>query len=204
MKTGGKLAAIVLALVLCAGFLPVSYAQAEQMVVTVTVEPVYDAYSETALDNGYIAVQKNRKWGFIDQSGKVIVPCVYDEVGGFFDDDGYEGEVPGALKKGKKWGLVDANGKLVVPFEYDQFWRFSDGMATVVKDRKVGYLDAMGELAIPLQFKSGNDFHGGLARVEDGDGWHIIDKTGTIVGDYNYYEAWDFRNGLAGVHTTSE
>lgn len=197
MRTGKKWAAVVLTLALSVGFLA-SFAQAVEPV-TVTVEPVYDAYGESPCANGLIAVQKNKKWGFIDKYGHVVVPCVFDEVGGFFDAADAEGEVLGAVKKGKKWGLINKNGRLVVPFEYDQFWRFSDGLATVVKDRKVGYINTAGELAIPLQFKTGNDFYSGFARVEDDNGWHVINKTGAIVGDFKYNEAWDFRNGLAGV-----
>ena len=30
---------------------------------------------------GYAAVQKDGKWGFVDEAGQCVIPCQYDEVG---------------------------------------------------------------------------------------------------------------------------
>lgn len=32
---------------------------------------------------GYAAVQKDGKWGFVDEAGQCVIPCQYDEVGDF-------------------------------------------------------------------------------------------------------------------------
>ncbi len=38
---------------------------------------------------GLAAVRLGGKWGFVDQSGKEVVPCRYDEVRDFRDGWGY-------------------------------------------------------------------------------------------------------------------
>lgn len=36
---------------------------------------------------GYAGIRQDGKWGFINSSGKLVVPCVYDYVGLFHERD---------------------------------------------------------------------------------------------------------------------
>ena len=53
---------------------------------------------------GRAGVQLGKKYGFIDKSGKEVVPPKYDWTGHF-----YEGRA--RVRLGKKYGFVDKSGK---------------------------------------------------------------------------------------------
>ena len=52
------------------------------------------------------------KYGFIDKTGKTVIPLEYDEASSFYN--GFA-----KVKKNGKWGLIDKSGKMVIPLEYD-------------------------------------------------------------------------------------
>ena len=134
-----------------------------------------------------LLAKKDGKYGFIDNTGKIVIPCEYEAAFG-----GTEGIF--ACSKNGKWGHIDSEGKITTPFLYDDAEAFGDGLANVNKDGKWGYVDTRGNLVIPCEYESEGYFLNGAAAVtktEDG-GIHgyVIDKTGNaIVGpkDYNMY-----------------
>ena len=98
----------------------------------------YDAvryYSE-----GYAAVQKDGKWGFVDEAGQCVIPCQYDEVEDFSEglaavkDADHNG-------KGEQWAYIDTKGEIQIdfyPYEATEGRRvlagqFHDGIAFVSK-----------------------------------------------------------------------
>lgn len=58
---------------------------------------------------GYIG---DYKWGYIDKTGKVVIPVEYFEAGDF--SDGL------AAVLGSWWGVIDKTGKKVLPFSYSK------------------------------------------------------------------------------------
>src|SRR5829696_9264172 len=64
-------------------------------------------------------IQVNQKFGFINRTGKVIVPPQFDNAGIFQD-----GLAPVAI--GKQWGYADKNGRLVINPQFDMADPFSD------------------------------------------------------------------------------
>jgi len=104
------------------------------------------------------AAEKNNKWGFIDNSGKAVVPLTYDEVFAFS-----EGLAP--VKLGKKLGFVDATGNLVIPASWEFVQPFHQGLAAVTDGKKYGFIDKTGKVVIPPQFAWVGNFHEGLAAV---------------------------------------
>ena len=58
---------------------------------------------------GLAGVKKNGKWGFVDYSGNIVIPFVYDEVFNFSEGFAW-------VKKEGKWGLVDKFG--ITTFDY--------------------------------------------------------------------------------------
>ena len=86
---------------------------------------------------GMAAVEKNGRWGFIDQQGREIVKPQYQDVLPY-------GESRAAVKKGNQWGFIDKHGKETVKPQYDTVWSYKDGRATVQKDGKRHALDING------------------------------------------------------------
>ena len=75
--------------------------------------------------------------GCIDKTGKEVIPCKYDHLGGF-----YEGLA--RVNLDHKWGFIDKSGKEVIPCKYDWISGFYEGLARVKLDDKYGYVDKIG------------------------------------------------------------
>ena len=61
---------------------------------------------------GLAYIKKDKKYGYIDKSGKEVIPAVYNYVSDF-------SEGVAAVEKDGKYGYIDKSGKEVVPFDYD-------------------------------------------------------------------------------------
>lgn len=124
--------------------------------------------------NGYFTVYNPelRKWGFIDTTGKLVIPCKLDDTYPF-----REGLV--RVEKDGKYGFIDTTGKLVVPCEWDDAYSFRDGLACVEKDDKWGFIDTTGELVIPCEWDSAYS-NGYIALIKNGY-LTIVDKEGNRV-----------------------
>lgn len=73
-------------------------------------------------DNGYTS---GGKWGFIDFTGKEVIPLKYDMVKDF-------SEGKAAVRIGGKWAYIDKTGKELTPFQYTEAEDFANGKASVV------------------------------------------------------------------------
>lgn len=62
-------------------------------------------------------VQKNGKWGFADRSGKVVIPCQWEDSWNFC-------EGLAAVKLEGKWGYLDMSGVVVIPCQWDKAYSF--------------------------------------------------------------------------------
>lgn len=89
---------------------------------------------------GYAAVQKDGKWGFVDEAGQCVIPCQYDEVGDFSEGLAAVKDVD-HNGKGEQWAYIDTKGEIQIdfyPYEATEGRRvlageFHDGMAFVSK-----------------------------------------------------------------------
>ena len=128
-----------------------------------------------------IRVQDEKgKWGFIDKTGKEVIPCTWMQ-----DDN-------------EKWGFIDKTGKEVIPCKWEDAKDFSEGLVSVMDTNgKYGFIDKTGKVVIPCTWQDAEDFSEGLARVMDTNGkYGFIDKTGKVVMPCTWEEAEDFSEGL--------
>jgi len=133
------------------------------------------------------------KCGFINKSGKEIIPCIYDWVDNF-------SEGLATVSLNHKKGFIDKNGKQVIPIVYDDVSHgFSEGMAAVSLNNKRKFIDKTGKEIIPCNYDWANNFSEGLAPVRLNDKWGFIDKTGKEVIPCIYRFVGDFSEGLASV-----
>ena len=58
-------------------------------------------------------VCREGKWGYIDKTGREVIPCKYDDASSF-------SEGLAKVKKSGKYGFIDKTGREVVPFIYDE------------------------------------------------------------------------------------
>lgn len=201
-----KLLSLALALALCLGLTVPAFA-AELKIVQAPVPTVeeyegknyrvstnefHDGLSKLWLYEGSSGTPTGT--GFIDWTGKVVVPAKYDGAGDFSEGLAW------VWKNGKP-GLIDKTGKeIAMSLPYDIPQNFSEGLAAVMKSNKIGFVDKTGKEVIPCAYdNSAKGFSQGLAAVEKGGKWGFIDKTGEVVIDFTYDGAYSFSEGLAAV-----
>lgn len=74
-------------------------------------------------------VKRDGNWGFVDESGKVLVEPAWDKVRGFKED-------MAAIKKHERWGFVDLSGRVIVPPErWTTVYDFKEGSAWVIESK---------------------------------------------------------------------
>ena len=73
---------------------------------------------------GLVKVKNNYKIGFVDKSGIMVIPAIYDDAEEF--SEGFA-----SVKKDSKWGLIDINGNTIIPFKYSWMGRFKCGVVAV-------------------------------------------------------------------------
>lgn len=117
--------------------------------------------------------EEEGKFGFKDETGKIIVQAKFENVRSF--SEGMAG-----VKQNGKWGFIDMTGKFVIYSQFDFVCQFSEGLAGVKQNGKWGFIDKNGEVIITPQFEDiwSSKFTDGLAKVELNGSKFYIDKKG--------------------------
>lgn len=143
--------------------------------------------------DGLVAVLKDGKWGYIDSSGKIIIPLQYEDPSQF--THGYVD-----VKQNGKVGLIDKTGKVVVPLQYDYIGNYHNGLFSVRNlQEKYGFIDSSGNVIIPFEY-DGVDiswFNNGLASVKKGNKYGAIDVKNKIVIPFEFEMLHDFSMGVS-------
>jgi hypothetical protein len=147
------------------------------------------------------------KWGFIDKTGRLVIPSEFEyvEIHGFTDG-------LAQVRVNDRFTYIDKSGKLVLVLEYrsqdPKRWiasagPFSEGLASVCTSGYggpySGFVDQTGRFAIEPQFEAARDFSGGLAAVVAGKKWGYVDRNGRIAIPPQFQDARDFSEGLAAI-----
>lgn len=158
----------------------------------------------------------NGLYGYMDESGKIVVKPKYT-YGGKFCEGFAAVAVDGGLsafEASGKYGYINAKGEQIIPCIYDNALDFSEGLAAVGYEYYEGnrylgikyhYIDSTGKTAIDGDFSAAGGFDSGIARVtvrnEDGDiKREYIDKRGSVLKEYREdYTIGNFKNGFARV-----
>ena len=140
-------------------------------------------------------VKKDGKWGYIDQTGKQVIPCTWDRTLGFT-------EGLAAVRKDNKWGYIDKNGNVIIPIQWNFARKFSEGYAAVEGDGFCGFIDKKGKLIHQFAAKTVESFRDGLAVIR-GNGVYqagAINTKGEIVLPQNFDNLkQSFSEGLFGA-----
>ena len=153
----------------------------------------------------------DKKFGFIDTSGKPVIKAQFEGVGyfsdgvawaktadekvGYVDKSGawvikpqfevaknFDEETGLArIKSGKEWLYITKTGDKVTLSGTDIYEDFSDGLVRGRQNGKFGWLNSKGEWAIKPQYDGSRDFKNGYAAIQKGKLWGIIDKDGKVV-----------------------
>jgi hypothetical protein len=146
---------------------------------------------------------KNGKAGFIDQTGKIVIPPILPYHGDNSTNEFHNGLLEIGVFKGI---YVNTKGKIVIDgTNLERGFSFSEEMAiAMAKDGEFwGYIGRDGQFKIPPKFKNfealEGDFSNGLAAVSIRDKIGYINKTGEFVIQPQYLEGFNFSEGRARV-----
>ena len=154
-------------------------------------ETVMDCFESTKSNEiSLYTVCREGKWGYIDKTGREVIPCKYGYARDF-------SEGLAIVWKSDKCGYIDNTGREVIPCQYDDAYNFHEGLAKVIKSGRWGYIDKTGREVAPCQYDSTDGFSEGLAKVQKSGKDGYIDKTGREVIPCKYDDAFNFHEGLA-------
>jgi WG containing repeat len=161
----------------------------------------YDMMSDVD-DMGYIQAKKGGFHGFIDKTGKVVVPFVHFRTYPFSENFAFF-----TSKQGGEYGLINRKGEVIVPPKYEDNKAFSGGLAAVSINKKWGFIDNTGKEIIPIQYTSVESFTPeGYASVVVNDRVTFIDKKGQKafpkLDALEVIEIKPFTNGFARIKLT--
>jgi hypothetical protein len=162
--------------------------------------PFHDGLARIANYEG-----ENDDKGYIDKTGKEVIPLKYKKAGDFSEGLAAVSEGGGA------YGFIDKTGKMVIEPKYQEVGDFHDGLAVVERSGIWGYIDKQGDWAFAPRFSgtiAPSNFSEGLAIAFEDSSYRIINKsgesvvtldsslstekvTGTMVGE--------FKNGIARI-----
>ncbi len=154
----------------------------------------YDVGNMVAYKEGLARIIKNNLCGFIDSTGRAIVPPIYEHAEDFSDG-------LALIKKDGLYGYIDKTGKEVIPPRYTEASSFSEGLASfMTKDYKFGFIDKTGREVIAPRYSNAGPFSEGMAPVMNIKHlWGYIDKAGREVVAPKYNEVGRFVEGHAWV-----
>lgn len=128
--------------------------------------------------------------GMVDESGREVIPCIYDDRF-YFGEDGFA-----KVQKDGKYGFIDRKGNEVIPCVYDNVNRNpNDGFYRLVRNGYVEICDKFGnEIMQPSQYLVG-DIIKGYAQVYHKRKQGLIDINGKMIVPLEYYNALQFTGG---------
>lgn len=143
---------------------------------------------------GLIKVEgPNKKIGFVDQRGNLIIKPQFDRAYAFI-------EGLAAVSVRKKVGFIDRSGRFVIQPKYDLIKRFDNGYTGVCVGQRWGIIEnaAQTEIVRP-RFADIQSFHNGRAAVQVSGKWGFINKYGDMVISPKFCETAPFNDNLTPV-----
>ena len=159
-----------------------------------------------SFSEGYAAVLKDGKWGYINTKGEEVIPCQFSNPYEEYTSGAFH-EGLAAVQKEGKWGYINTKGEEVIPINLDVQYAnfFSDGLAVVINDYKnFSVINTKGNVI----FKGNCDFEqygedmvyemqqnyvkGKLYIPAESDKYAVYDMQGNKLGEESEEQKEDF------------
>jgi hypothetical protein len=96
---------------------------------------------------GLRGIQRDGKFGFIDERGRLRIANRYDGIGAF-------SEGLAAFKLLGKWGFINTSDQIAIQPNYDYVSPFQNGLSVVCRNGACGVIDKTGHPVLHLQYDS--------------------------------------------------
>ena len=111
---------------------------------------------------------QERKYGYMDKTGRVVIPLQFDDSGHFSEGLAW---VSVFKERKRLYGFIDKTGKMVIEPQFvHQPGDFVDGLSKVMGQTNSGFIDHTGSFRITVEYEHADDsFSEGLLAIIRGD-----------------------------------
>ncbi len=151
----------------------------------IIVEPQYAEISVLGEDSktGYIVKDDKGKYGIIDYSSNIILPCEYEGITQVYGNNLY------VVLQNKKQILVDKEGTQVLTTGFDeiaQILKLQDNGVIFKKGNQYGVMKTTGEVTLQAQYDDLKEAKTGILIYKKDDKYGIIDLQGNEKLEQEY------------------
>jgi len=153
----------------------------------------------------FLVKDKKGKYGFVDLTGKLIIPCQYDEAGFFKNGLAWVGKKGPYSYSSTYYGYITKTGEEILPGELSKVSDFSYGYAFVTdKNNKQYFINTKGEKqTLPRTYSEINQFKDGFALCKadatsknENPTWYFLDTNLKEVKSFKQSDVNQFVNGF--------
>ncbi len=142
-----------------------------------------------------VSTRGDHKVGYMDSTGRLIVPMIYDELS-------YFSEGKAVAHKGRLRGYIDRNNRFVIAPQFDYARPFSQGRAFVgfqslYRTNRWAIIDSNGTTIKDRKFHEVNEFSDSVALVRENNKWYYVDYFGNKTIEEDFDNAMSFKDGFA-------
>ncbi|MCB0278533.1 MAG: WG repeat-containing protein [Calditrichaeota bacterium] len=164
---------------------------------SIAIADTFDYASD--FNNGLSIVEKQKRYGVIEQSGNYRITPQYKWLTPFSNG------LAIASKNNRQYGVISEAGLVIVPFHYQYIQPTNDSVFTVQKNNRYGFITSKNELVIQFQYQSANTFKKGIALVSTSDtSYFFINFKNENVFKQVFRYATNFQGELAFVEKKDE
>jgi hypothetical protein len=151
------------------------------------VEPelVQEVFPES---EGYRAILKNGRYGFVDSRGRLRIANRYESVKEF-------NQGLAAIMIRGKWGFINKEDKIAIQPVYDEVNSFKENYAVVKQKNLFGLIDKNGKLILPVRYNEIVVNSPTSFLVRQNDAWGLSDSDGRMIINPKYDLLSDVGNG---------
>jgi hypothetical protein len=160
----------------------------------VVIQPRYEEAGD--FSEGLAAVYSNGKVGYIDKTGALAIPLVFEPYEDIVAFGAFHEGLARIVQQGK-YGFIDKTGKVVIECKFDQADDFSEGLARVETGTDSGWIDKSGKMALRGDYKAKGSFSEGLATAFLAGKYGVVDQSGKWIIQPKFEWVRTFKNGYA-------
>jgi hypothetical protein len=134
-------------------------------------EPTEKIFEES---EGYRAIKRNGRYGFIDARGRLRIANRYESVQKF--SEGYA-----AVKILGKWGFINLQDNIAVQPVYEEVWPFQNGFAQVKQKGLYGLIDKSGKQILMVRYEKIRILPGGKLIIQQNGLKGLADNSGKLL-----------------------
>ncbi|MBP6981486.1 WG repeat-containing protein [Candidatus Gracilibacteria bacterium] len=127
--------------------------------------------------DGLAPVGIEKKIGFVNKNGELIIPAIYNGNG----SKTYFSGGLGVMNNDGKYGVINKNNDVIIPFDYDKITSFSDGYAFANKNNACGKINKEG-IFTPFDYWCNIlESYGNFAKANTAKKIRIINQYGEFI-----------------------